>query len=86
MQALVDRKPSLTEVPRAQRGALKRALSQFDSAHNRDEAIALAHLSGEHTMAAVAKHFGVHYSTVSRLVKNYEAATKMKCDNERPDP
>lgn len=76
MQALVDKKPSLTEIPRAQRRALKRALSQFDSAHNRDEAIALAYLSDEHTMAAIAEHFGVHYTTVSRLVKNYEAATK----------
>jgi transposase len=35
---------------------------------------ALAYLSGVHTMAAIAEHFGVHYTTVSRLVKAYEDA------------
>ncbi len=72
MQALVDQQPTLTEIPRAQRRALTRALSDFAREHERDEAIALAYLSGHHTMAAIADHFGVHYTTVSRLVKVYE--------------
>jgi putative transposase len=76
MQALVDKKPTLTEIPRAQRRALKRALSDYADAHARDEAIALAYLSGQHTMAAIATHFGVHYTTVSRLVKAYEAVQR----------
>ena len=33
-------------------------------------------LSGQHTMAAIANHFDVHYTTVSRLVKAYEAAQR----------
>jgi putative transposase len=74
MQALVDKKPSLTEVPRAQRRALTRALSDFAKTYDRNEAIAVAYLSGQHTMAAIAQHFGVHYTTVSRLVKDYEVA------------
>ena len=37
----------------------------------------LAYLSGQHTMSAVAAHFGVHYTTVSRLVKAYEADQKV---------
>ena len=73
MQALVDKKPALTEIPRAQRRALTRALSDYADAHTRDEAIALAYLSGQHTMAAIAEHFDVHYTTASRLVKIYEA-------------
>ena len=44
--------------------------------HERDEAIALAFLSGQHTMAKIAEHFGVHYTTVSRLVKVYEKAQR----------
>ena len=76
MQALIDKQPSLTEIPRAQRRAAKRALAEFASAHERNEAIALAYLSGQHTMAAIAAHFGVHYTTVSRLVKAYEADQK----------
>lgn len=40
MQALVEEKPGLAEVPRAQRRALKRALSDFADAHPRNQAIA----------------------------------------------
>ena len=74
MQALVDKKPALTEIPRAQRRALTRALSEYAGTYPRNEAIALAYLSGQHTMAAIANHFVVHYTTVSRLVKAYEAS------------
>jgi len=34
--------------------------------------MAQAYLSGQHSMAAIAKHFGVHYSTVSRTVSAFE--------------
>ncbi|MBM3341006.1 MAG: transposase [Betaproteobacteria bacterium] len=78
MQALVDKKPTVAEIPLKQRRALKRALADFERAHERDEAIALAYLSGHHTMAAVADHFGVHYTTVSRLVRAHEARERDK--------
>lgn len=42
--------------------------------YDRNEAIARAYLSGRHTMAAIAEHFEVHYTTVSRLVRAYEEA------------
>ena len=76
MQTLIDKKPSLTEIPRAQRHATKRALTEFASAHECNEAITLAYSSGQHTMSAIAAHFGVHYTTVSRLVMAYEADQK----------
>ena len=76
MQALIDQQPRLTEIPRAQRRALTRALSDFAKEHERNKAIALAFLSGQHTMAAIAEHFGVHYTTVSRLVKVYEESQR----------
>ena len=72
MQSLLDQQIFPAEIPRAQRQAVKRALVDFAKKYPRDEAIALAYLSGQHTMAAVAKHFGVHYTTVSRAVKNHE--------------
>jgi putative transposase len=72
MQKEIDKQPSLIEVPRAQRRALVRALADYAQAYQRDEAIAIAYLSGQHTMAAIADYFGVHYTTVSRLVKAYE--------------
>ena len=76
MQKLIDKQPSLTEIPRAQRRAAKRALAEFAGSHERIYAIALAYLSGQHTMSAIADHFGVHYTTVSRLMKAYEVDQK----------
>ena len=72
MQSLLDQQIFPAEIPRVQRQAVKRALVDFAKKYPRDEAIALAYLSGQHTMAAIAKHFGVHYTTVSRAVKNHE--------------
>lgn len=72
MQRLVDKKPTLTEVPLAQRRAEARELAAFSKSYEAAEAAARAYLSGHHTMAAIAKHFNVHYATVSRWVKAYE--------------
>jgi DNA-binding MarR family transcriptional regulator len=38
----------------------------------RDEAIAAAYASGGYTMKAIGKHFGLHYSQVSRIVRRME--------------
>jgi len=72
MQAQLEQKPSLDEIPRAQRRGPPRPLADFEQRYARREAIARAYLSGQHTMAAIAEHFGVHYSTVSRMVRNHE--------------
>lgn len=76
MQAQIENKPALDEIPRAQRRALTQALSDFERRYERNEAIARAYLSGQHTMAAIAQHFGVHYTTVSRLVRAYEDSAR----------
>jgi putative transposase len=34
--------------------------------------MAQAYLSGDYSMKAIAEVFGVHYATVSRVVKAYE--------------
>jgi IS30 family transposase len=36
--------------------------------------MARAYLSGQYSLAEITRHFGVHYSTVSRVVKRHEAA------------
>ncbi len=72
MQALVDKKPALGGIPRAQRWALAKSLADFERRHPRNQAIALAYLSGQHTMAAIAEHFGMRYTTVGRIVSAYE--------------
>ncbi len=57
------------EIPRAQRRPLAKALAQYAAkAADRDAAMAAAYASGDFTQQAIADHFGVHYSTVSRAV------------------
>lgn len=72
MQAKIENAPALDEIPRAQRRAVTQPLADFEKRYGRKEAMARAYLSGQHTMAAIARHFGVHYSTVSRMVRAHE--------------
>jgi len=74
MQAQIEKRPSLVEIPRAQRRMLTQSLTEYEQRYDRNEAMARAYMSGQHTMAAIAEHFGVHYSTVSRMVASYEDA------------
>jgi len=63
----------LSEVPKAQRRLPAKSLTWYAKA-NRDphQAMAQAYTSGGYTLKAIGSHFGVHYSTVSRAVKNAE--------------
>ena len=38
----------------------------------RDEAITKAYYSGYYTMKEIGEYFSLHYSTVSRIIKEYE--------------
>jgi hypothetical protein len=58
------------EIPRSQRRPAGKGLPEYAAHHSRDEAMALAYESGNHTMREIATHFGVHYATVSRAVRN----------------
>ncbi len=61
------------EIPRGQRRGRVMPLAHYQRLHrDRDEAMALAYRSGHYTMQAIARHFGVHYATVSRAVSNLE--------------
>lgn len=76
MQALIEQKPTLDEIPRAQRRAITQPLAEFEQNFDRNEGMARAYLSGQHTMTKIARHFGVHYSTVSRAVRSHEGKGK----------
>ena len=59
-----------SEIPRAQRQAPPQPLPAFARTYaERREAMARAHLEGGYSQAEVARHFGVHYSTVSRAAR-----------------
>jgi putative transposase len=52
MQARIEKQANLSEIPRAQRRAITQPLELFAKRYARDEAMARAYFSGQHTMAA----------------------------------
>lgn len=62
----------IAEIPRAQRRVQARPLAYFSSFSDRNAGIAAAYQTGNYTMKAIADEFGLHYATVSRVVKEAE--------------
>jgi REP element-mobilizing transposase RayT len=63
----------LSEIPRAQHRSPAKPLAAYAAAYNDPHAaMAAAYRSGDYSLATVGRYFGVHYSTVSRAVKNAE--------------
>jgi len=57
----------LSEVPRLEKRALAKPLNYYESHYNdRHVAMRAAYNTGQYTLAEIARHFDVHYSTVSR--------------------
>lgn len=73
MQGLVRDSPTLSEVPRKQRQAPVKLLDDYANTHaDAPAAMVAAYRSGDFSLAAIGRHFGVHYSTVSRTVRAAE--------------
>jgi REP element-mobilizing transposase RayT len=65
------------EVPRVQRAAAAKPLDDYRAgAASRRDAMADAYASGVYSMSEIARHFGVHYTTVSRAVRAAERAVR----------
>jgi hypothetical protein len=66
---------SLEEIPPAQRRPVTKTLqdcrTQFTD--NPSTGMALSYLSGDYAMKVILQEFGVHYTTVSLMVKPYES-------------
>ena len=74
MQALSN--DSVAEIPHAQRRPLAKPLADYQEAHaDPREGMAAAYASGDYTMQAIAKAYGVHYTTVSRAVRQRELSS-----------
>lgn len=69
MQQHVQLDKNISEIPRIQRSTQAKALSYYSSFKERNTAIVAAYQTGNYTMKAIADEFGVHYATVSRIVK-----------------
>jgi REP element-mobilizing transposase RayT len=83
MQALIDYKQPLREIPKRQRRAPAKPLACYASRYTqRDRALAEAYRSGAYSMQAIAEHFGVSRMTVSRAVKNNEEHTSVAATSD----
>lgn len=69
LQRTLDSDASYQEIPAIQRRSPPRLLTQIAEAHGRDEAIFEAYASGGYSLKEIGDHFRLHYSRVSRIVK-----------------
>jgi len=71
MQSQITAGSPLDEIPKVQRQGPHASLDDFARAYDdRRAAMVAAYLSGAYTMKTIAAYFGVHYSTVSRAMKD----------------
>ncbi len=73
LQAMVAEDKDLSEVPSVQKRRLAKPIRKYiETAGSRDEGIYLAYRSGGYTMKAISDDLGLHYSTVSKIIKTFE--------------
>lgn len=76
IQQHIDGDKELDEIPYSQRRPVARKLEEYRSKHNqRNEAIVEAYRSGGYTLKEIGVYFGLHYSTVSGIIKNHKSKT-----------
>jgi len=70
MQRKLGRQADDINIPRAQRRKPAPSLAQIGRAHKaRDRAILAAHDTGRYSYAQIGEHFGIHFTTVGRIVR-----------------
>jgi putative transposase len=70
MQQNLGRQAEDINIPRAQRRRPAPALAQIERTYpERDRAILAAHDTGRYSYVQIGKHFGVHFTTVGRIVR-----------------
>ncbi|WP_375057980.1 hypothetical protein [Zobellella sp. DQSA1] len=76
MQQRIEGADYLTEIPSTQRRPLAKPLEYYvNMASSRNEAIAQAYASGGYSMKALGEFFGLHYSRVSRIIREEKGKT-----------
>ncbi len=74
IQSLIEDEKELSEIPSSQRRPKAKELAYYDaSSQNRNEGIVKAYRSGGYTLKEIGNYLGVHYSTVSGIIKNHKS-------------
>jgi hypothetical protein len=70
---LLRKKAEFTEIPRVQRFALRPSVEELfpegQSKPHRNKTIATAHIEYGYSQQSIAAHLGLHYATVSKIIK-----------------
>ena len=73
MQCKLNLNQDLSEIPRTQRRKVPKPLDRYSNKYkDRNQGIVAAYRSGGYSMKAVGEHFGLHYSSVSKIIKQVE--------------
>ena len=76
MQSMIEQDKDLCEVPRSQRRPTAQPIEYYESrSKSRNDAIVETYRSGGYNLKQIGEHFGLHYSTVSGIVKNHKSKT-----------
>ena len=76
MQVLIDTGKELSEIPSSQRRPKPKELDDYKQSNSsRNDAIVSAYESGGYTLKGLGDYFGLHYSTVSGIIKNHKSKT-----------
>ncbi|MCB1674661.1 MAG: transposase [Halioglobus sp.] len=76
MQSLIDGDKDLSEVPSSQHRPAPKSLDDYArQAADRNIGIVTAYRSGGYTLKDIGEYFGLHYSTVSGIIKNHKSKT-----------
>ena len=71
MQRKIDRDRDISEVPLTQKRSQAKSLAHYERRHkDRDTAIRAAYASGGYSMKDIGRHFGLHYSRISRIINH----------------
>lgn len=78
----LQKKTGFSEIPRVQRFALRPSLEKLfpggQSKPRRNKTIATANIGHGYSQQSIAAHLGLHYATVSRIIKKERNASKDK--------
>ena len=71
---MIDGDKDLSEIPSSQRRPMPKPLDHYvNKTHSRNDAIVIAYAGGGYTLKKIRDYFGIHYTTVSGIVKNHKS-------------
>ena len=73
---LIEGDKELSEIPSSQRRPMAKPLADyFKGRVSRNEGIIKAYASGGYSMKKIGDYVGLHYATISGIIKNHKSKT-----------